>query len=267
MYVYSNSNMDSDMTYVKYDNYEFHTVPHVHREFELVYVAEGSIKVVVDGAHSVANTGECIMILPRQIHFYDCASQTTSVVVNFSGQLISSCLSQFSNSTVDKNVFVPDEVCQIMIRSYLIEQNESTIWSRKSMLYAICDCFMQQVHLVPREYPDNSPAYHVLHYVAEHYQESITLRDIAQSLGYDYHYLSKTFAQTTKVNFRDFLNCHRIECACGFLRDSDIPISEIALKCGFQNIRSFNRSFQEIMKCTPREYRHSLKDRTKSSNH
>ena len=49
MYIYRNEIPDGNLAFLRYDSYTFHTIPHVHREIELVYVLRGSVDVVVDG--------------------------------------------------------------------------------------------------------------------------------------------------------------------------------------------------------------------------
>ena len=87
MYIYRNEIPDGNLAFLRYDSYTFHTIPHVHREIELVYVLRGSVDVVVDGSPYVAQTGDCIMILPLQIHFYNSKTVASTVVVNFTGSL------------------------------------------------------------------------------------------------------------------------------------------------------------------------------------
>ena len=42
------------------------------------------------------------------------------------------------------------------------------------------------------------------------------------------------------------------------LRQKALPVEEIAFRCGFSNLRSFDRVFRQINGCTPREYRKTL---------
>lgn len=257
MYIYTGSETVGNINYVKYENYDFHTIPHVHRDFELVYVIEDSVNAVVDGIPVVATAGACILILPHQIHSYSSTSQSSSIVLNFSGELISTFMSILGSNTVDCNVFYPDDVTHLLIQRMLLENPSPTICDQKCLLYAICSNFMKSAKFIPRQYPDNAPAYRVIHYISEHYREDLSLKSIAKELGYDYHYLSRAFSKTTNVSFRDFVNYHRIECARSLLRDTNTSISEIALDCGFQTIRSFNRAFQEIMHVTPMQFRNN----------
>lgn len=255
MYVYQEKDEKKGLCFEKYDDYLFHSIAHVQREIEFVYMLEGELKVTVDGHCSTARRGDCILILPHQIHFYEADSPVSSVVVNFSGELVQTFLAEVGEAVPDNNVFEPDELSQILIRHLLIESSIRTLYEQKSVMYAICNSFLKAVRLVPREFPENAPAYRVIHYVAAHYREDISMRQIAQQLGYEYHYLSRIFHQTTNSGFREFVNCHRAEYARSMIRNSDAPLSQIALDAGFQNVRSFDRAFLKATGMTPQEYR------------
>ena len=255
MYIYRNEIPDGNLAFLRYDSYTFHTIPHVHREIELVYVLRGSVDVVVDGSPYVAQTGDCIMILPLQIHFYNSKTVASTVVVNFTGSLVSSFIAEIGNSTVDRNVFAPDRLTELLIQKYLVDGDPHTVYEQKCVLYATCNAMLKSVRLKPREYPEHAPAYRVIRYVSDHYRENMSLQEISAALGYEYHYLSRMFNRITGSSFRDFLNCLRIEYARSMLRNTQTSVSQIALEAGYQNIRSFNRIFKEVIGLSPTEYR------------
>ena len=195
------------------------------------------------------------MILPHQIHFYESDDLVKAVVVIFSGELIPTFLNELGQSVAECNVFCPDELSELLIKRLIVEAPEQSVFERKSVLYAICNGFLKKVRLIPKEFPDNAPAYRLIHYIAAHYREDISLKEVAQQLGYEYHYLSRIFHQTTNSGFRDFVNNYRIEYCRNEIRNSDAPLSQIAADAGFQNMRSFDRAFSRLMGMTPQEYR------------
>ena len=48
---------------------------------------------------------------------------------------------------------------------------------------------------------------------------------------------------------------YRLTLACARLRDRDGTVTEIALDCGFNSLRSFHRAFRNYYHTTPTEYR------------
>ena len=86
-----------------------------------------------------------------------------------------------------------------------------------------------------------------------------SLFDIAEKLGYNYHYLSKKFNKTFSMSFTEYLNSYRLEQALTLLTETDFNITEIAIESGFQSIRSFNEIFKQHTGTTPAKYRSELK--------
>ena len=93
--------------------------------------------------------------------------------------------------------------------------------------------------------------------VADNLGKNITMAEAAQLLGFEYHYFSRLFHSLFSMNFRQFVNLYRIENACALLRSSSKDISIIAMECGFQTLRSFNRAFRELTGQTPSAYRNN----------
>ena len=58
-----------------------------------------------------------------------------------------------------------------------------------------------------------------------------------------------------KVSPLEYINSVRIHTACEFLQKTDIPVADIAHKCGFTTNSTFNRNFRQIMGVTPVEWR------------
>ena len=90
-----------------------------------------------------------------------------------------------------------------------------------------------------------------LQLIAEHYTEKITLQEIADFLHYTPAYVSTLFVTHTGVNFKSYLDTMRIDRAIREIQISGRSISEIALSCGFENIRTFNSTFKRVTGVSP----------------
>lgn len=47
----------------------------------------------------------------------------------------------------------------------------------------------------------------------------------------------------------------RLRRAKAFLRETDLPITEICFECGYESLGSFSTLFRREVGCSPREYR------------
>lgn len=95
----------------------------------------------------------------------------------------------------------------------------------------------------------------VYKYIDKHYQQKISLADVAGQLYMTPGYFSKFFSKTMKKSFFEFLNEYKISKSCKLLLETDKPISEICYDSGFESIPFFYRQFKKFKKCQPKQYR------------
>lgn len=108
-----------------------------------------------------------------------------------------------------------------------------------------------------REY-DYKRLNRVLTYVDQHYNEKITLQTMAELEHLSLHYFSHFFTDKIGIPFQKYLTLVRLEKAQAELAGSEKSITEIALDCGFANVKLFNKYFKEKYGCTPSSYRDAL---------
>ena len=93
-------------------------------------------------------------------------------------------------------------------------------------------------------------------FVAENYQEKLTVEDVARQIGLSYSYFSKLFCDAVGVGFREYLLQFRIEKSKELLSDSeDRSLADIALAVGFPNQSYYCRAFKKIVGTTPGKFR------------
>ena len=83
----------------------------------------------------------------------------------------------------------------------------------------------------------------------------LTLGSIADSLFISKSHLSRLFKQLTGEAFSDYLRNVRLQHACSLLKETEMTIEEIVAHCGLKDIPTFYRSFHNVMKMTPNQYR------------
>ncbi len=85
--------------------------------------------------------------------------------------------------------------------------------------------------------------------------EEMTLRALAEKLGYTPSYVSRVFHSVSGMTFRDYLRYRKLAFALKELRDTDRSILSIALDYGFSSHEAFTRAFREAYGMSPAEYR------------
>lgn len=85
---------------------------------------------------------------------------------------------------------------------------------------------------------------------------SLTLQELATSLGTNRTYLSEYFNKEVGTTFYDYLNGFRIQYACQILlEEPELSIIQVGEKSGFNSLSTFRRAFEKHIGCTPAKYR------------
>jgi AraC-like DNA-binding protein len=98
-------------------------------------------------------------------------------------------------------------------------------------------------------------------YMNQYFQNVITLADVARLANMSEVSFSRFFKQRTGNTFIDSLTEIRLGHASRMLIDTTHSVSEIAYRCGFNNMSNFNRIFRKKKGCTPKEFRESFSGR------
>ncbi|MDU5261071.1 MAG: AraC family transcriptional regulator [Clostridium celatum] len=95
-------------------------------------------------------------------------------------------------------------------------------------------------------------------YITSHYNDDLTLEDVASVIGFSKYHFSRLFKQFTNMTFYNYLIAQRISKAELMLANSDLRISDIAMNTGFSSISTFNRIFKSAKGCSPNDFRKSI---------
>jgi AraC family transcriptional regulator len=95
----------------------------------------------------------------------------------------------------------------------------------------------------------------VLDYINDHLEQDIKLADLAALLGMSQFHFCHLFKRTIATTPYQYLLQQRIERAKQLLKQTDQPILEIALQCGFNNHSHLSQQFRRLTGMTPKAFR------------
>ncbi len=97
--------------------------------------------------------------------------------------------------------------------------------------------------------------YKAVNYINKNFTKKITLDDVAGAVFLSPAYFSKVFKEQTGSSFTRYLNKLRIEESKTLLRNSNIPLVDIAGMVGYEDQSYFSKVFKKITGSTPGKYR------------
>lgn len=100
-----------------------------------------------------------------------------------------------------------------------------------------------------------SPLKKMMSYIHNHFQEPITLQDIAEAGMMCQSKCCRLFKENLRQSPVAYLQNYRIQHGIYLLEHTDMNITEIALECGFHGASYFTETFRKINGIPPKEYR------------
>ncbi len=247
-----NSKGNYNYNFVRYKDTVYQ--PHFHRNLEFILCLYGDLSVTVNGKSSVLSEGQAALVLSNQIHQFEVNGKAEAWVAVFGEDYVPKFTAMLKGKQGESSFFTLSKPIFEIIKNCLIEE-EGGLLLRKGCFYAICDDYLKSVPLTSAKKDNDFIVGQMLDWIAAHYTESISLKNLAEEFGYEYHYLSRLLNKGYGINFNALLNNYRVEAASELLQTTELSVTEIAQMSGFQSIRNFNLVFKELTGQTPVEVR------------
>lgn len=143
------------------------------------------------------------------------------------------------------------------------ETKEYYLEEAKGILVALLINLVRENELEDQEYEEQEelegnvtiPISRALDYITLHYMEPLKVRDLADWSHMSETHFRRTFSAYMKMSPLEYINLVRVRTACEYLKKTDVQVSDIAHKCGFTTLSTFNRNFKQITGYAPYEWR------------
>lgn len=248
--------------FISIDNKNLSFISHYHKEIEIIYAQSGSITLFSGKREIVLSEGEFCIFMPYEIHGFRTVVPNTLMLMKINPdtsveqfdfqnmRLLSNLIKKTDeNYTSLKNAFL----------GIISEHTEKNIGYEYSVNIYKNTILLTAFRNMEWKYRDTEKYIDFLNsvnsFLEENFERNITLSEIARECHLSEYYFSHKFKEFTGMSFIPYLTAFRLGKAIEMLKTGDLKITQIAIMCGFGNLRSFNRSFMSAYKCTPSEYR------------
>lgn len=252
---------------------------HFHPEYELNFISNGKgVRRIVGDSMEEIDDIELVLVGPNLVHGWElhhCNNKEIhEITIQFHDDL-------FGSKMLSRRIFKP-------IKDMFDRSNYGIVFSKKISLElnerikAISkidsiDYFMELISILQdlansrnqkllstfssqnRLFENSDKLKRVYEYIQENFNHKITLSEISEIINVSPVSFNRFIKKRTGKTFIEYTNDTRISYATRWLIETDLSISEIAFKCGFNNIANFNRVFKKVKDCTPSEFREEFK--------
>ena len=96
------------------------------------------------------------------------------------------------------------------------------------------------------------------HHLSDEEEGRVALRTVAHAVRMSYFHFSRAFKQSMGMTATNYIAERRFERAKKMLEETELPISEIALRSGFSSQSHFTTAFRRLAGATPKAFRAAL---------
>lgn len=250
----------------------FHVPVHWHDEVEMIYVKKGRITISIQEELFHATSGNLFFVNSGELHFME----TDDMSVEYYTILFPLEFVSFqSEDATEESVFLPLRQKQLLFpieitgskRERFIEWLEQMIRANEEktvgfeirtriFLLQIIEDLVKEGAFKSAEYLNSNHLQRdLITFVQKHYTEKITLALLAKEFHLSEKYISWYFKEHFSIGFMQYVVHLRMLKAKDMLVTTDLPITEIAMSCGYPSVNLFIRNFKEAHGVTPLQYR------------
>ncbi len=241
---------------------------HVHGIVEMVCLLRGECEMEIDGKPAVLRAGDAAIAFPLVPHSFEKVSEDVSgLAAFFSADLIPEFAPVFHTQLPDQPVArgIRENPDFLLAAEKLMKLPEDSP-SRLAYLHLLLANLLSVLRFhQAAAFRERDLGTKVVRYIFDHACENISLSSAAHDLGISESHLSHLFAQQFHVNFRRFINAIRIDKAIMLMRDPYMTLTQVCYQCGYDNARTFRRSFIRETGQLPAAYLRSARESAKEN--
>lgn len=257
---------------------------HWHEDIEWVYIWEGTMPYYINGKRLVLKEKDSLMVNARQMHYgsafqkQECKfsfivfhpslfCNNQPLLEKYVTPVLQNCSLEFLH--LHYNHASGQQAADLLTKMFCLKEQAAEGYELEiiSLMQILWIRLWQNMEfkcgVETQEMPDDVKAQkEMLSFLYQHYNEKISLDDIAASAHISRSKCCRIFRRYLQQSPIELLNSYRLKASCNMLARTNKTITEIAFACGFNNLSYFSKYFYRNYGCTPREYRNQMHSST-----
>lgn len=247
---------------------------HWHDEFEIIYVRSGFLTVSISGESYIGKTGEAFVVSPGNLHLMGSQSGTVDY---YTFLFPLKYISFRTDDMLDEKLLEPlnsghlmicprvkdtaKELCEQLIEIYEAKNDESEskittqVRTKIILLQFILEMWKKGFVIENDTSGRNTVEKEMVSYIQQNFTGKISLREFGEQFHLSEKYISRYFKEHFHITLSQYVTYLRLEHAKQLLQDTDIPVTDVAMQSGYQNVSYFIRNFQKAYAVSPLKYR------------
>ena len=253
-------------------SYSMHSA-HEHSYFEMYYLIDGECDLsVADNTYSL--TSGTLIFLPKNVFHqtkYPSTTSHTRLYIEFTDDYIKDLADKFGKTWLDNHLFNKLMYISDSLRPNINNIIENIIEESKKRddfsQYIIKIYFHELLIQILRYHKEffglsqdrvpitDDVIQRATNYIINNYSQNISINTLASMFHLNPSYFSKKFKTITGTGFKEFLNNIRLNHSEKMLLETNISITNIASKCGYDNSNYYGDAFKKKNGVSPTYFR------------
>lgn len=228
--------------------------PRYINEYEIVYIASGYGDITIEEKHIQVSAGDMIFFRPGVKHSLWITRKPYMVLygVHFT------CESDEITDDIPEHVHLEDhhfaDILFKRLNDEYLQNNYLRRWKLNIILQQIICEHLTRLH-TNTEPISVMRIRKILEYIHEDPCREYTLNDLLERVGIKKSVFLQNFRNITGTTPLQYITNLRLELARELLSETDLQISQISERCGFDDPFYFSRCFKKNFSVSPRKYR------------
>ena len=229
-------------------------------DYQLLYVSQGEYRFVFDGTEVKVPAGTAALYRPHEVQKYYMVGDSDTEIfwTHFTGYDCERYLKELGFSHSGIYTVGANEKFLILYK-WIIKELQL---KRENYINIATGYFKQLLYLMSRSYnsgiEQNSETHFAeaaMLYFYRNFSSNISIDEYALSQNITPCWLRRCFKKHTGVSPQQFINDIRLSYARELLLTTDLKISEISERCGYENPFYFSRIFAKNIGCSPIQFK------------
>lgn len=241
--------------------------PHWHRSIEMTYIEKATVELKIGNQESIIKD-DFTFVNSGEVHSIRALSynpQSRCIIVLISYDFILNQYPDFAYLTFDLHRHEDHQHLKEIFEkiAYYYQSNDhyhylDIIACLYMLLSELLRNYQVIEHHIHKKYETQDKIKEVLNYIHNHYQEELTLEQMADIFHSSKEHFSRLFHQTIGIPFSHYLTNYRLYQSMNDLISSKMSIQDIARVHGFANVSSYIHCFKKTYQATPLQYRKNI---------
>lgn len=230
---------------------------HYHDFYQIYFLIKGKLIHHREGSEHLLQSGDCFILPPNTPHWIERVGKDTLFYsFSFREEFLPRKLSVpcLTDMTLDSAALIRAEKLLGCALEEFEAQQPGWEDALRGMLTAVL-AMVSRTEGTRRARQQEDTITDCIQYIHENLGSVLLLEELRRRYHLSASTFYRQFRRRTGESFREYVQGKRIERACLLLRQTQLPLSQIAAQCGFGNYSGFYRAFRERTGIPPREYR------------